>query len=83
MLRVALAVEPVQMRDIVKSFAVKYRHGSASSWAPPDSNGIARRDEHGFDNTFNFGYNPTIDARLPLFPPNSSLDDGVTAAVVT
>lgn len=70
------------MRDIVKSFGVKYNHNGARSWAARDILDLSRRDEHGFDESFNFSYNPDIDACLPLFPPNTTLDGSVSEAVV-
>ena len=75
--RVTLAVDSVNIREIVKAFAVKYNHNGASSWAVRDVLGLPRRDEHGTDAAFNFGYNPNIDARLPLFPPNQTLNNGL------
>ncbi|GJE85183.1 hypothetical protein PsYK624_012610 [Phanerochaete sordida] len=78
-LSLTLVVEPVRMRDIVKSFSVKYSHGGAQTWAPRDALDLTRRDEHGFDDTFNFGFNPSIDPRLALFPPNISLHSWTSA----
>lgn len=75
---------PVPLRDVVRSFAVRYDHAGASTWDARDAvGGLARRDEHALDDLFNFGFNPDIPARMPLFPPNTTLDDGVAAAVLS
>lgn len=70
------------MRDIIKSFGVKYNHNGARSWAATDIDNLSRRDEHTIDEVFNVGFNPQIDSRLALFPPNTTLDDSVAEAVI-
>ena len=75
-------VKPVVMRDIVKSFGVTYNHNGASVWNNGHVRDFSPRDEHGFDDVYNFGFNPDLASRLPLFPPNSTIDDGVSEALL-
>lgn len=80
--RLTFLVESVAMRDIIRSFGVKYNHNGARSWAAAEVIGQSRRDEHGEDTTFNVGFNPDLGSRLPLFPPNTTLDDGVSETII-
>ena len=75
-------VEPALMRDIVKSFGVRYNHNGARFGATRDVLGLSRRDEHGENQFISFSYNPDIDAHFPLFPPNTTLDNDVAVAVI-
>lgn len=80
--RLTFLVEPVAIRDIIKSFGVRYNHNGARSWAAAEVIRQSRRDEHGKDTTFNVGFNPDLGSRLPLFPPNTTLDDGVSETII-
>ncbi|GJE85182.1 hypothetical protein PsYK624_012600 [Phanerochaete sordida] len=77
-LNLILMVEPVELRDIIRSFGVAYSHTGIQTWAPNNTPHLSRRDEHGFDNTTTFGYNSTLPPRLALFPPNSTLNSSVS-----
>ena len=80
--RLTLIAERVTMREVVKSFAVKYEHAGARSWSGHDMQDLARRDSHDEGTLVNFDFSPTIDSRLALFPPNSSVDESVATTVI-
>ena len=71
-----LTAERVSMRDVVKSFAVKYEHAGARSWPGHGMQGLARRSVLDLD------FSPTINPRLALFPPDRLTHDGIAEDVV-
>lgn len=83
-LRLTLIVERISLREVVESFAVKYGYTGARHWSADDAGSLSRRAEHSIDTLLPFGFNPSIAARLPLFPPNVTLnsDDPVSDDVI-
>ncbi|KAI0743230.1 hypothetical protein BC629DRAFT_249560 [Irpex lacteus] len=66
-LTITLTVEPISMREVGRSFSVRYDHtGGSHDLLSRDE--MAKRDIHSFDRVFTYAYNPTIDERLQLFP---------------
>lgn len=66
-LTITLTVELISMREVGRSFSVRYDHtGGSHDLLSRDE--MAKRDVHSFDRVFTYAYNPTIDERLQLFP---------------
>ncbi|GJE85184.1 hypothetical protein PsYK624_012620 [Phanerochaete sordida] len=75
-LRVTLIVEPVQMREIAKSFGVSYNHGGVQASAPRGPASLWRRaNESGFEQSLTFDFDPSVGSNFPLFPPNTTLNN--------
>ena len=81
-LRLTLVVEQVLLRDVVKSFAFRYDHNGARSWSAIESANLARRAEHLETDTFSGSFDPTLPARLPIFPPNLTLNTDIGQDVI-
>ena len=82
-LTITLTVEPIHIREVGRSFSVRYNQGSSVSEHNPDDvlsrgrdgsdkdlvvPGLAKRDNHSFDDVWTYGYNPDIEDRLTVFP---------------
>lgn len=77
---VTLIAKPISMREVGRSFHVRYAHTGASEWSTPQT--IGPRDTHSIDVPLvHFDYEPKIPTRLALFPPDLSIDDTVDSAV--
>ncbi|KIP10303.1 hypothetical protein PHLGIDRAFT_11390 [Phlebiopsis gigantea 11061_1 CR5-6] len=82
-LRLTLVVEQVTLRDVVKSFAVRYDHTGARSWSAAESASLARRAEHIETHVFHGDFDPKLPARLPIFPPNLTLNNDIGQDVIS
>ena len=63
------------MKDLGRSFGVRYAHEGGKSE-------LVRRAPEGFDEVYSAGYTPDIPTRIPLFPPNTTVDDTVPTSLV-
>lgn len=68
------------MRAVGRSFSVHYDHSGAV--ARGTSEHFAKRTEYPWDYTYNVSYSPDIAFDLPLFPPNTTIDDTVPTTLV-
>lgn len=84
--RLTVVVEPTSLRALVKTFAVHYNHNGARVWVPRDVGGLERRQlqagGQALDTSYTFGWNPTLDAMLSLWPPNRTLNANMSQSVI-
>ena len=79
-LTITLSIEPIHMREVGRSFGVRYNQGSGEyghnedlvSRTPDEDDDLepdlAKRDTHSFDDVWTYGYTPDIEDRLTIFP---------------
>lgn len=68
------------MKDVGRSFGVSYDHDGSSGWAASDH--ISKREDYSLDDIYTIDYNSDVPARMPLFPPNGTIDSTIATSLL-
>ena len=79
---ISLVAEPVSLRDIIRSFSLKYEHNGPKAWSGHELRDIVQRDDHTEDKLIYAGFNPQLDARMPLFPPSAAPGENISSSLI-